>query len=149
VSKRKLAAVLTVFATALTTGVVTAAPADAYLFHRDGYTFADTSYRNNVPGSYFRTVSRYDPRGYVFVGVTGYDQTCDRFAAAIRIRGYDVQTRRWRYEQVLWVSNPCRGDGQGVVAVPVATTGVDAIIVQDGLRDLTFGSNSVRIWYRG
>lgn len=147
--KRKLAAVLTVIATALTTGVVSAAPADAYLFHRDGYTFADTSYRSNVPGSYFQTVSRYDPRGYVFVGVTGFDQTCDRFSAAIRIRGWDVQTQRWRYEQVLWVSDPCRGDGRGVIAVPVATTGVDAIIVQDGLRNLTFGSNSVRIWYRG
>lgn len=147
--KRKFAAFLTVIATALTTGIVSTAPADAYLFHRDGYTFADTSYRSNVPGSYFKTVSRYDPRGYVFVGVTGFDQTCDRFSAAIRIRGWDVQTRRWRYEQVLWVSDPCRGDGRGVVAVPVATTGVDAIIVQDGLRNLTFGSNSVRIWYRG
>ena len=136
-------------ATALTTGIVIAAPADAYLFHRDGYTFADTSYRSNVPGSYFQTVSRYDPRGYVFVGVTGFDQTCDRFSAAIRIRGWDVQTKRWRYEQVLWVSKPCGGDGRGLVAVPVAKTGVDAIIVQDGLRNLTFGANSVRIWYRG
>jgi hypothetical protein len=143
---RKLIAVV-VAAAAVTIGG--AVPADAYMFTRNGYTFADTSYYGNVPGSYFRTVSRYDrDRGYLFVGLSGYDQVCDSYHAAVRIRGYDVQTRTWKYDNILWVSDACRGEGQGLVTVPVARLGIDAVVVADGIRGRTFGTKWVRIWYR-
>jgi len=126
-----------------------AGPADAYMYTRNGYTFADTSYSGNVPGSYFKTVSRYDAgQGYLYIGLTGYDQVCDKFQAAVRIRGWDVQTGEWRYENVLWVNNPCKGQGQGTIAIPVRALGLDAVVVADGLRNLTFGTKTVRIWYR-
>lgn len=143
---RKLTAAVVVAATAALVG---ATPADAYMFQRNGYTFADTSYSGNVPGSYFRTVSRYDrENGYLFIGLSGYDQVCDSWHAAVRIRGYDVQTRRWKYDNILWVSNACKGEGQGLVSVPVARLGIDAVVVADGIRGRTFGTKWVRIWYR-
>lgn len=143
---RKLIAIIAAAVVTLTFAGVT--PAQAYLYTRNGYTFADTSYRYNVPGSYFKTTSRYDAaKGYLYVGLTGYDQTCDRYQAAIRIRGWDVQTAKWRYNNILWVSNPCKGQGSGTIAIPVRALGVDAVVVADGLRDLTFGRNTVRIWY--
>ncbi|MFC0628577.1 hypothetical protein [Kribbella deserti] len=146
---RKLIA--TVPAAALTTLLTFAgaAPAGAYMYIRNGYTFADTSYAGNVPGSYFKTTSRYDAKqGYLYIGLTGYDQICDQQQAAIRIRGWDVQTAEWRYNNILWVANPCKGQGAGTIAVPVRALGVDAVVVADGLRNLTYGRNTVRIWYQ-
>lgn len=143
------AAVLATLTTA-TLAFAGAAPANAYMFTRNGYTFADTSYAGNVPGSYFKTVSRYDARqGYLYIGLTGYDQVCDRYQAAVRIRGWDIEGRKWRYENVLWVSKPCKGQGQATIAIPVRALGIDAVVVADGLRNLTFGNKTTRIWHRG
>ena len=146
---RKFIAIVIAAVTAVTIGLSGAGAADAYLHTEDGYTYADTSYKGNISGSYFKTISRYDARsGTLYVNLTGTDQTCDNRYAAARVRGYNKETRSWRYDVMLWVGDPCKGQGQTTISIPVRAHGIDSVNVSDGIKDVTYGKRYMRIYSR-
>jgi hypothetical protein len=142
-------AVLGAVATIATTGVVGAAPADAYLFTRNGYTYADTEYPGNVSGSYVKTVSRYDAKqGVLYVKGSGRDTVCDTQRAAALLHGWSNAKRTWVYYKSGAVPTGChQGWITATTAIPVRRLGISAVTLQDGIYGKTYGRNWVRIWH--
>jgi hypothetical protein len=145
--KRKIIAVAATLASAVGLGVVSAPPAEAYAFWRNGYFYGDTSYRGNVPGVHVRVIGRRDTaRQLYFLRVFIYDQRTDRNVSAVRVRGWDRQTNRWVMDGSASIGNGAKGSGETFFTI--GTSVIDRIIVQDCIAGRTCGWNSVMVFRR-
>lgn len=144
--KRTLVVGTTACAAVAALGIVNAPSASAYAYWRNGYFYGDTSYRGNVPGSHVKVVGRHDTRRKMYyLKIRLIDQKpSDRQKAAVRVRGWDKQARKWVYYKGYYMVF----GGYDDVQVNIPTTTIDSIIVQDGIYGKTYGTNSLTVFRR-
>lgn len=147
--KRKIIAAAAALAATAGIGVVSATPANAYSYWKNGYNYSDTSYANNVSGSYVKTVGRRDiAKQDYYLKIYLTDTVSDGNRAAVRVRGWDKETNTWLYYYVGTISGSTGGAGTAVGTIRIDTERTDTIIVSDGIYGKTYGTNSVAVFRR-
>jgi hypothetical protein len=126
--------------------LATAPTANAYVYWRNGWLYADTSYSGNVSGAYVKIAGKPDPGNGVYY-VYGWvcDQRTDSNTAAARIMGYDVDSRQWT-STLKFTGGSSKGCSSFSGRMGISS--VDRIILQDGIYDRYYGTNSVMIYRR-
>jgi hypothetical protein len=144
---RKIIAAAASLVAAAGIGIATAPQANASGYWKNGYFYATTDYANNVSGALVKTVSRYDKnQGVLYITAYGYDTVCDSNKAAVLIRAWDNDGRKWVYYNSAYVPNSCKGTAKGTFQVNARRIGADTIIVKDGIWGKTYGPNHQIIW---
>ena len=147
--KRKIIAAAAALVATVGVGVVSATPANAYSYWKNGYNYSDTSYARNVSGAYVKTIGRRDvARQLYFLKIYLTDVTSDSNRAAVRVRGWDKATGKWYYYYVGTIAGSTGGAGTAVGTITISTKVVDTIIVSDGIYGKTYGDNSVAVFRR-
>lgn len=147
--KRKIIAAAAALVAAAGVGVVSATPANAYSYWKNGYNYSDTSYSNNVSGSYVKTVGRRDIAKQVYyLKIYLTDTKSDSQRAAVRVRGWDKETNKWTYYYVGTIAGSTGAAGTAVGTISIPTSRTDTIIVSDGIYGKTYGTNSVAVFRR-